>query len=84
MNTTRCEHTVQTGFNYYTGRVIYTPCGMTGPDGETALCESCEKKLVKRYPQGWRDTPGDICKHGNYVGSAGGPDFMCGYCENGE
>lgn len=24
------------------------------------------------------------CKHGTYIGTAGGPDFMCGPCEMGE
>jgi hypothetical protein len=23
------------------------------------------------------------CKHGTFVGTAGGPDYMCGYCEMG-
>ncbi len=23
------------------------------------------------------------CKHGTYVGHPGGPDYMCGYCEDG-
>lgn len=24
------------------------------------------------------------CKHGTYVGTWDGPDYMCGWCENGE
>lgn len=26
---------------------------------------------------------GNYCKHGVYVGTPGGPDYMCGYCESG-
>ena len=38
-----------------------------------------EKKLEKQYPQGWRYYPGDICKHGTYVG--GDYDCACARCE---
>ena len=24
------------------------------------------------------------CRHGNYIGTPGGPDHMCGYCEMGD
>lgn len=41
------------------------------------------KRLTEKYPQGWRTIPGDICKHGNYVGNDYGPDFICGQCEEG-
>ena len=33
------------------------------------------------------DDPDDdrnYCRHGNYIGSPGGPDYMCGYCESGD
>jgi hypothetical protein len=23
-------------------------------------------------------------EHGTYIGTPGGPDYLCGYCENGE
>lgn len=59
-------------------------CGDVTLLGTKSLCESCEKAALKVYPQGWRRTPGDLCKHGNYVGNAYGPDYMCGRCENGE
>jgi len=84
MDTKKCLYKMEVGYNERTNRLIYVPCGMTGPDGTTALCDSCLAKMKKRFPQGWSKTPGDRCKHGVYVGSAGGPDFMCGYCENGE
>ena len=28
-------------------------------------------------------TSRDYCHHGSYVGCWAGPDFMCGYCEDG-
>lgn len=33
------------------------------------------------------DDPNDrsfYCRHGRYIGSPGGPDYMCGYCESGD
>lgn len=36
-----------------------------------------------RYPQGWHYYPGDVCKHGTYVGGIG-VDWICGACESGE
>lgn len=27
---------------------------------------------------------GNYCKHGTYIGTPGGADFMCGACEAGE
>lgn len=51
------------------------------------LCDnkdcSGRKKILKQYPQGWRYYPGDVCRHGMYVGGCG-IDWICGYCENGE
>jgi hypothetical protein len=26
---------------------------------------------------------GDVCRHGTYIGTPGGADFMCGWCEDG-
>ena len=61
---------------------VESKCGNTGAYGEILLCSFCEEKYVKQYPQGWRDVPGDICKHRNYVGNAYGPDHICGECED--
>jgi len=61
-----------------------SPCGSTGVRGQRLICGECEEREAKRYPQGWRDVPGDICPHGTYVGDAGGPDYICGYCEDGD
>jgi len=72
---------VPTGYHY---KEVLSTCGSTGIHGQQLICEECQEEEVKRYPQGWRDTPGDLCKHGNYVGDAGGPDYMCGLCESGE
>jgi hypothetical protein len=68
----------------YSHKEIKQPCGSTRYDGGINLCEECGDKYSKQYPQGWREVPGDICKHGNYVGDAGGPDYICGACEMGE
>lgn len=57
-------------------------CGQTSIHGTELLCDDCIKKMEERYPQGWRETPGDVCKHGVYVGNAGGPDYICGQCED--
>jgi hypothetical protein len=57
-------------------------CGDIYADGgrtETALCPECLAKAEARYPQGWRYRPGDICKHGVYVG--GERDCACWRCE---
>lgn len=68
----------------YSVREVKTRCGSTGQHGEMLLCDGCTKMAEALYPQGWRDVPGDICKHGTYVGDAGGPDYMCGACESGD
>lgn len=57
-------------------------CGQTSIHGTELLCDECQEELSKQYPQGWRETPGDICRHGTYVGDAGGPDYICGKCED--
>ena len=59
-------------------------CGQTSIYGSQLLCEECMEKLSKKYPQGWDETPGDICRHGNYVGTPGGADYICGACEDGD
>lgn len=28
--------------------------------------------------------PSPYCRHGTFVGGPGGPDYLCGACENGE
>ncbi len=60
---------------------IVSKCGSTGQYGVVLLCDSCKEKAETRYPQGWRDVPGDTCRHGNYVGGGFGPDHICGLCE---
>jgi hypothetical protein len=66
------------GFDY---KAIETPCGSIGIDG-LAICDPCQAKLAKQYPQGYRNIPGDTCKHGNYIGDAYGADYICGQCED--
>lgn len=64
--------------------VTMVPCGTTGPyNGKLVQCDECAAKDKERYPQGWRDVPGDTCEHGTHVGDAYGPDYICGYCEDG-
>lgn len=75
--TATCTHTVPINWG---GRDDVVPCG-TWVRGEKLLCPRCEKRLLKYYPQGWRYTPGDTCKHGVYVGGCG-IDRMCGRCES--
>lgn len=79
-----CENKVLRYVGLYAERSIQIRCGSTNPSGGIDLCDVCLEKYEKRYPQGWRDVPGDLCCHGNYVGTAGGADYMCGRCEDGE
>jgi hypothetical protein len=60
-----------------------TLCGswVTG-EGKT-YCTPHEAEMNQRYPQGWRYYPGDVCRHGKYVGGCG-VDLMCGACEMGD
>ncbi len=51
-------------------------------DGKV-LCAPCEARAHLHYPQGWRYYPGDVCRHGTYVGGCG-VDWICGRCEYGE
>jgi len=71
---------VERGFGY---KEIKSRCGTTGVHGQQLMCDECIDKYNKMYPQGWRDTPGDVCEHGTYVGDAYGPDYFCGQCEDG-
>ncbi len=70
---------VPKGYGY---KEIWLPCGSTDIHGGQLICESCETRMKKQYPKGWRHTPGDICKHGTYVGDAGRPDSPCAQCES--
>ena len=72
---------VPKGYGY---KEIKLPCGSTDIHGRTLICEECLGKLEKQYPQGWINHPGDVCKHGNYVGDPGGQDYLCYLCEDGE
>ena len=81
----RCKNKVSQfiprSFGY---KEVKSPCGSTGIDGRGLMCDECQERFEKEFPQGWRDVPGDVCKHGTYVGDAHGPDYICGKCENGE
>lgn len=51
-------------------------CGyeITGPVwGPDSLCRDCYEDRI----------PSPYCRHGNYIGYPGGPDYLCGYCEAG-
>ncbi|MBI9090749.1 MAG: hypothetical protein JEZ12_16145 [Desulfobacterium sp.] len=79
--TNKVPQYVPRGFGF---KKSYIPCGATGINGETAICSECQNRLSRQYPQGWKHTPGDICKHGQFVGDAGGPDYICSECEEGK
>jgi hypothetical protein len=51
--------------------------------GATLLCDMHQAQYERQYPQGWRYYPGDVCRHGMYVGGCG-VDLMCGACEGGD
>ena len=78
MTTKICEEPVTVGYRG-DGSPVEVACG-TMYAGANYFCDQCEAALAKRYPQGWRYTPGDLCKHGVYVGGCGA-DYMCGRCE---
>jgi hypothetical protein len=78
MSTRNCEELVTVAYRW-DGSPVEVTCG-TMYAGANYFCEKCEAALVERYPQGWRYTPGDLCKHGVYVGGCGA-DYMCGRCE---
>lgn len=75
-----CGRPVSTMFTR-AGEEIFDPCGSYF-GGDKVLCDRCERIAVQRYPQGWSSYPGDVCRHGMYVGGCGA-DYMCGYCESG-
>jgi len=75
-----CQNTVVIGYTR-AGEDIEAKCGSTNQWGGQALCAECEDQARSRYPQGWRDAPGDTCRHGTYVGDAWGPDILCWRCE---
>jgi hypothetical protein len=79
----KCNNIVQVGYNERTDKIITVPCGMTAPDGSLALCDDCIGAYEQKYPQGWVNIPGDLCKHGRFVGDPYGPDYICGECEDG-
>ena len=74
----KAEQWVESGFH---GKMVEIPCGMTGVHGQVVLCDECQEKQTKAYPQGWRHYPGDICIHGTYLNP--NHDCCCGDCENG-
>jgi hypothetical protein len=57
-------------------------CGGYDYRGRITQCSSCREANEKAYPQGWREFPGDTCRHGNYIGGPSGPDYICGACED--
>ena len=75
---------VPRGYDYkeYT---MKASCGDTQTDyqgySEKRLCDPCQVKYERQYPQGWETYPGDKCPHGVYVGGMG-LDYMCGICED--
>ena len=69
--------------NNYGHNEVKLDCGSISIHGGTLICEDCEVKFMKQYPQGWKHVPGDICKHGTYIGDTYGADYICGYCEDG-
>lgn len=77
-----CKNKVIVGYRRSDGTPIEVKCG-TYYAGVQEFCETCLKKYEKKFPQGWKYYPGDVCKHGNYVGGCGA-DYMCFRCENGE
>jgi len=69
---------------------IFGDCNTCGVYGRVTYIKTTgrlrclnECALEAKYPQGWRDYPGDICGHGVYVGGCG-VDHMCFKCEEGE
>lgn len=59
---------------------IVIECGEYDGHGQQ-FCPRCRRILELEYPQGWSYYPGDVCKHGKYVGGCGA-DIMCGWCES--
>lgn len=65
-------------------RIGYLKCGEVNTRGTVELCPECLAAAHVEYPQGWRRGPGDVCRHGTYVGNRSGRDFLCGKCEDDE
>lgn len=59
---------------------IVIECGEYDRNGQQ-FCPRCLSILRLEYPQGWSYYPGDVCRHGKYVGGCGA-DIMCGRCES--
>ena len=74
-----CTRPVTVGYRR-DGEEINVPCG-TYYAGNKELCDRCDAAARRRFPQGWRYYPGDVCEHGTYVGGCGA-DLMCGACES--
>ena len=55
-------------------------CGSMKEFNIIVLCVSCIDKFYDMYPLGWRDTPGDSCKHGVYTGRGGNRAAVCDDC----
>ncbi|HEY1292830.1 MAG TPA: hypothetical protein VGJ60_07125 [Chloroflexota bacterium] len=66
----------------FRGNAHEVSCG-SWHGGERSLCEGCTARAERDYPQGWRGYPGDVCRHGTYVGGSG-RDVLCGRCEMGD
>ena len=63
------------------GEEVLKECG-TSFGGTRLMCDRCEKRAIREFPQGWKFYPGDVCEHGRYVGGCGA-DLMCSACEMG-
>jgi hypothetical protein len=79
---TACNNKIDVYVGVNNDRVIQFPCGSTDEYGTARQCDECAQYGRVHYPQGWRNVPGDICKHGTYVGGPSGPDHICGHCED--
>ena len=82
----RCEGTVSQfvprGYSY---REVVSRCGSTSIHGDVLLCDGCEGRAAESHPQGWKYSPGDVCKHGTYLGCHEDNDErLCGQCEAGD
>ena len=79
-----CKKTIIIGFDHHACKEIVCRCGEVSVYGRVEFCNECMEEYKRKYPQGWRNVPGDTCRHGNYVGDAYGADYICGPCEDGE
>ena len=67
------------GFNFGM-RKVPVPCGMR-VNGKLVFCDRCLAELIKTFPQGWVNEPGDICEHGVFTGSGIILRKICAQCE---